>query len=77
MANQVLEFNEEQRQVFCVFSGDGVNKLRDYLNEHELDHLARLSETASFDGDGRRESQEVITGLLQNSQLTGLEDFDE
>ena len=26
------EFTDHQRHVFCVFSGDGVNKLRDYLN---------------------------------------------
>ena len=27
------EFTEHQRTVFCVFSGDGVNRLRTYLNE--------------------------------------------
>lgn len=27
-----LEFTEHQRTVFCVFSGDGVNRLRNYLN---------------------------------------------
>ena len=26
------EFTEHQRTVFCVFSGDGVNRLRNYLN---------------------------------------------
>jgi hypothetical protein len=26
-----VEFNEEQRLVFCVFSGDGVHKLRQHL----------------------------------------------
>ena len=29
---QELEFTEHQRTVFCVFSGDGVNRLRNYLN---------------------------------------------
>ena len=28
------EFTDHQRHVFCVFSGDGVNKLRDYLNSN-------------------------------------------
>lgn len=27
-----LEFNEHQRDVFCVFSGVGVQRLRGYLN---------------------------------------------
>ena len=27
-----LEFNEHQRNVFCVFSGNGVSRLREYLN---------------------------------------------
>lgn len=29
----ILEFTDHQRNVFCVFSGDGVNRLRNYLNE--------------------------------------------
>ena len=32
-ANLPLEFTEHQRNVFCVFSGEGVNRLRNYLNE--------------------------------------------
>ena len=31
--NPTIEFTEHQRSVFCVFSGDGVNRLRKYLNE--------------------------------------------
>lgn len=32
--NDILfkEFTDHQRTVFCVFSGDGVNRLRNYLN---------------------------------------------
>lgn len=29
----ILEFTDHQRNVFCVFSGEGVNRLRHYLNE--------------------------------------------
>lgn len=29
------EFNEHQRDVFCVFSGTGVARLREFLNERE------------------------------------------
>lgn len=73
------EFNDEQRSVFCVFSGDGVNKLRDYLNRTEEERRAQLSgDEMSFDGDidNDHESQEVITGLFQNSTL-GEVDFEE
>lgn len=28
-----MEFNDHQREVFCVFSNDGVRRLRNYLNE--------------------------------------------
>jgi hypothetical protein len=27
------DFNDHQRDVFCVFSGNGVNRLREYLNQ--------------------------------------------
>lgn len=33
-ADCLSEFTEHQRTVFCVFSGDGVNRLRKYLNEN-------------------------------------------
>lgn len=29
------EFNEHQRDVFCVFSGNGVSRLRDFLNQQK------------------------------------------
>ena len=57
----LTEFNDEQTQVFCVFSGDGVSKLRDYLNTEVLRN-ARMAEinrerpvhnpTAQHDADG-------------------------
>ena len=34
-----LEFTEHQRNVFCVFSGEGVNRLRDYLDKDEQETL--------------------------------------
>jgi F-box and leucine-rich repeat protein GRR1 len=30
--NTYTEFNDHQRDVFCVFSGTGVSRLRNYLN---------------------------------------------
>lgn len=75
----VVEFNEEQRGVFCVFSGDGVNKLRDYLNETEEQRYANLSDEMSYDedGDNEDESQNTITGLFQNTGIGGMDDLDE
>ncbi|KAF2210972.1 hypothetical protein CERZMDRAFT_44384 [Cercospora zeae-maydis SCOH1-5] len=35
------EFNEHQRDVFCVFSGTGVSRLRQYLNEQKWAREAR------------------------------------
>lgn len=32
LLSHFAEFNAHQRQVFCVFSGNGVNQLRDYLS---------------------------------------------
>lgn len=47
------EFNDHQREVFCVFSGTGVTRLRDYLNEQKAAHdaEARGSMTPSAESD--------------------------
>jgi F-box and leucine-rich repeat protein GRR1 len=41
------EFNEHQRDVFCVFSGTGVARLRDFLNEQKMHAAAHGSVTPS------------------------------
>ena len=44
------EFNDHQRDVFCVFSGTGVARLREFLNEqkaHAEAHAANRSATPS------------------------------
>ena len=53
------EFNEHQRDVFCVFSGPGVGRLREFLNQQKL-HANTNNEALSVttggsdlgDGDG-------------------------
>lgn len=49
------EFTHPQRDVFCVFSGDGVTRLRDYLNRLALDQAEREGQEAMdesvVDGD--------------------------
>jgi F-box and leucine-rich repeat protein GRR1 len=36
------DFNDHQREVFCVFSGTGVNRLRHYLNDSGPEHNQNL-----------------------------------
>ena len=50
------EFNDHQRDVFCVFSGTGVGRLRDYLNQEKARAMAGDgSTTPSLIGDGDRD----------------------
>lgn len=51
--NIPLEFNEHQRDVFCVFSGSGVQRLRDYLNDNRNQRLRpNLMARGSEDPEG-------------------------
>jgi len=47
------EFNDHQRDVFCVFSGGGVGRLRDFLNNEKALQLAGDNSSAppSISGD--------------------------
>lgn len=46
------EFNDHQREVFCVFSNDGVRRLRNYLNEQgRIQSLYDGDRTMYDDGD--------------------------
>jgi len=45
------EFNDHQRDVFCVFSGGGVSRLRDHLNEEKAHALAGEVSTPSENSD--------------------------
>ncbi|MCJ1432266.1 SCF ubiquitin ligase complex subunit [Xylographa pallens] len=61
------EFNEEQRTVFCVFSGDGVSKLRKYLNEDHFDSEINMYEEGEMLGDDG--DADGILGLMQSTGL--------
>lgn len=69
------EFTDHQRNVFCVFSGDGVNRLRKYLNE---DPVATYEpEGIMFDDqDGEAEADQTVqmAGMMN---ATGLGPDDE
>ena len=45
----LAEFNDHQRDVFCVFSGPGVGRLRNYLNAETNAPSAYDGETTMFD----------------------------
>jgi len=45
------EFNDHQRDVFCVFSGGGVARLREYLNDQKRQAVAPGSVTPSVESD--------------------------
>jgi F-box and leucine-rich repeat protein GRR1 len=67
------EFTNQQRDVFCVFSGDGVNRLRAFLNnEHmQYDTEGTMYDDAEEEGEG--DDQQVV-GLMG---ATAINDDDE
>jgi F-box and leucine-rich repeat protein GRR1 len=64
------EFTEHQRNVFCVFSGKGVNDLRTYLNKNGVED--------DFDSEAREDAEDdqTMTGLMGATALNGDEDAD-
>ena len=65
------EFTEHQRNVFCVFSGDGVNRLRSYLNDNLP---ATYDEGTMYDDRDGDDADQTVVGLMQ---ITGLGPDDE
>ena len=56
------EFNDHQRDVFCVFSGTGVGRLREYLNTQKAAREAEEAEqleASSVDGDEQDQGREI------------------
>lgn len=46
------EFNEHQRDVFCVFSGMGVTRLRMFLNDEAARHAGYVDGETMYNDDG-------------------------
>ncbi|KAI4126133.1 MAG: hypothetical protein LQ338_003903 [Usnochroma carphineum] len=69
------EFTEHQRTMFCVFSGHGVNKLRDYLNSEDP---ASIYDTEGTMYDEREaddgEADQQVTGMMNATGLGGDDD---
>ncbi|KAJ6129787.1 SCF ubiquitin ligase complex subunit [Penicillium capsulatum] len=67
------EFTQQQRRVFCVFSGDGVNRLRDYLNQQGSSTPEETEATMYDDDEELEEDEGAMTGLMD---ATGINDDD-
>ncbi|WPG98860.1 Hypothetical protein R9X50_00165800 [Acrodontium crateriforme] len=62
------EFNDHQRDVFCVFSGTGVSRLREFLNEQKAHADANRSATPSV---GSSDMGMIIEQHMDNSDSAG------
>ncbi|KAN0079696.1 hypothetical protein V8E54_004910 [Elaphomyces granulatus] len=68
------EFTPQQRDVFCVFSGDGVGQLRDFLNRSALPFHEETEATMYDDDEELDEDEGHVTGLMN---ATAINDDDE
>lgn len=75
------EFTEHQRNVFCVFSGQGVVDLRNYLNnEASMQTQAQVVDAEDDDDtvngadaeDG--DDDQTMTGMMNAAAITAVED---
>ncbi|KAL4880106.1 hypothetical protein BJY04DRAFT_219634 [Aspergillus karnatakaensis] len=63
------EFTRQQRELFCVFSGDGVNLLRDHLNR-EAAPQREMNEATMYDDDEELDEDEgQVTGLMHATAI--------
>lgn len=63
------EFTAQQRGLFCVFSGDGVSSLRNYLNHAVFAYPRDTGEESVY--DDADEMEDDVTGLMG---ATGISD---
>ncbi|KAA6408027.1 MAG: SCF E3 ubiquitin ligase complex F-box grrA [Lasallia pustulata] len=74
-----IEFTDHQRNVFCVYSGDGVHKLRSYLNQEAATYDTEgTMYDAGDEEDGDAQLDQQVAGLMHATGLGGDdEDMDE
>ncbi|RAH73542.1 uncharacterized protein BO66DRAFT_408866 [Aspergillus aculeatinus CBS 121060] len=72
------EFTPQQRDVFCVFSGDGVNHLRNQLNHMIPPPPPQdMTEATMYDDDEELDEDEgQVTGLMRATAATAINDDD-
>ncbi|KAF2264874.1 ubiquitin ligase complex F-box protein GRR1 [Lojkania enalia] len=72
------EFNEHQREVFCVFSGVGVQRLRNYLNADQPGGPRMVRTTFDADGTMFDESDpDVIVNVTAQANTMALEEIED
>lgn len=69
--NPLPEFNEHQRDVFCVFSGAGVSRLRQFLNT-DHDHQNRQASFSDNEGTMYEDGEEPDVILNVTAQANGM-----
>ena len=69
------EFTQPQREVFCVFSGEGVSRLREFLNRSSRPYNGADQGTMYDDGDGFDEEEGHVTGLLHATMINDDEEM--
>jgi hypothetical protein len=78
----LLEFNEHQRDMFCVFSGVGVQRLRAYLKANTASRRSQGSPTPThFDADGTMfddgEEPEMIVNVTAQANGMAIDEMEE
>ncbi|KGO36410.1 SCF E3 ubiquitin ligase complex F-box protein GrrA [Penicillium expansum] len=68
------EFTQQQRDVFCVFSGDGVNRLRDHLNRSEPQFHEEAEATMYDDDEELDEDEGQMAGLMNATVINDGDD---
>lgn len=63
------EFNLHQKSIFCVFSGEGVNNLRNYLN-----HLIQTTEVQDREAT---EILQIVNGIIDTSTVVNHNNLDD
>lgn len=71
------EFTEHQRDVFCVFSGVGVQRLRNYLNTDTAHARRPLFEDEGTMYDDDTERPGMMDNVTAQANGMGIEDVDE
>lgn len=70
------EFTQQQREVFCVFSGEGVGRLREFLNRNAVP-FSEETEATMYDDDEELDEDEVHVTTLLNATTINEGDEDE
>lgn len=71
------EFTQQQRELFCVFSGEGVHHLRDFLNRI-MPPVCEETEATMYDDDEELDEDEgQVTGLMHATAINDDEYLDD